>query len=78
MLTDAALDKTCLIVKEEIKMEIASSEARIKEYVDIKIEGVDKQFEGVNKQITLLMDVVYGLIALIVAAIAIPKLTMAK
>ena len=78
MLTDAALDKICLIVKEEIKMEIASSEARIKEHIDIKIEGVDKQFEGVNKQIAFLMEVVYGLIALIVAAIAIPKLTMAK
>ena len=77
-LTDADLDKIRLIVndsekrvKEDINAEIASSEKTIKEYINIKIESVEKQ-------ITLLTNVVYGLIALIVAAIAIPQLIMAE
>ena len=83
-LDDADLDKIRLIVNDAIKKEITDSEARMKEYIDLKIEGVDKQFEGVDKQfegvgkqITLLTNVVYGLIALIVAAIAIPQIIMA-
>ena len=69
-LTDADLDKIRLIVKDEVKAEVTSSEARMKEYVDLKIGGVEKQ-------ITVLTNVVYWLIALIVAAIAIPQLIMA-
>lgn len=90
-LTDADLDKIRLIVndsekriKADIKTDITASEKRMKEYIDLKIEGVDKQFMGVDKQftgvsdqITLLTNVIYGLIALIVAAIAIPQLIMA-
>ena len=90
-LTDADLNKIRLIVnksekrlKQEIQAEIASSEQRLKEYVNLKIEGVDKQFvgvddqfAGVNKQITHGINIVYGLIALIVAAIAIPQILMA-
>jgi hypothetical protein len=83
-LDDADLNKIRLIVNEVVKKEITDSEARMKEYIDLKIdgvdkqfEGVDKQFEGVGKQITLLTNVVYGLIALIVAAIAIPQIIMA-
>ena len=83
-LTDADLDKIRLIVndsekrvKEDIKTEIESSEKGMKEYINTKIDGVDKQFVGVNKQITLLTNVVYGLIALIVAAVAIPQIIMA-
>ena len=83
-LDDADLNKIRLIVTESVKKEITDSETRMKEYIDLKIEGVDKQFEGVDKQfegvgkqITLLTNVVYGLIALIVAAIAIPQIIMA-
>ena len=90
-LDDADLNKIRLIVNEVVKKEITDSETRMKEYIDLKIEGVDKQFErvdkqfegvdkqfeGVGKQITLLTNVVYGLIALIVAAIAIPQIIMA-
>ena len=97
-LTDADLNKIRLIVKEEVNREIATSEKQIKEYIDLKIEGVnkqfesvnkqfesvdkqfesvDKQFESVNRQITLLTNVVYGLVALIVAAIAIPQIILA-
>ena len=39
-LTDADLDKIRLIVKEEVKKEIESSEARMKTYIDTKIEAV--------------------------------------
>ena len=47
------------------------------ESVDKQFESVDKQFESVNKQITHGTNMVYGLIALIVAAIAIPQILMA-
>ena len=111
-LTDADLNKIRLIVNEsekrlqqEIKTEIASAEKRLKEYVDIKIEGIDKQFESVNdkfksvdkqfegvdkqfeavndkfegteRQIGHTTNMMYGLIALIVAAIAIPQILIA-
>ena len=111
-LTDADLNKIRLIVNEsekrlqqEIKTEIANVEKRLKEYVDIKIEGVDKQFagidkqfsgtndkfagvdkqfegvngkfEGVERQIGHTTNMMYGLIALIVAAIAIPQILIA-
>jgi len=83
-LTPEDLDKIRLIVKEEIKKEFSSFEGRIKEYVDIKIggvdkqfESVDKQFESVDKQITHVTYITYGLIALIVAAIGIPQIIMA-
>ena len=103
-LTDADIDKIRLIVNEsekrlrqEIQTEIANSEQRLKEYVDLKIEGVNKQFESinarfasidtqfasidkqfvsVNKRIDHVTNVVYALIALIVAAIAIPQILM--
>lgn len=97
-LTDADINKIRLIVnesekrlKQEIKQEIAASEQRLKEYVDLKIESVnkqfasidtrfssiDKQFVSVNKRIDHVTNVVYALIALIVAAIAIPQILMA-
>ena len=82
-LTDADLDKIRLIVKEEVKTEIAGvrqeiagvkqelkaeiagSEKRLKEYIDVSIEGVNKRFETYNW-------VIYILMPLIVAAIGIP------
>lgn len=97
-LTDADIDKIRLIVNEsekrlrqEIQTEIANSEQRLKEYVELKIEGVnkqfasidtgftsiDKQFVSVNKRIDHVTNVVYALIALIVAAIAIPQILRA-
>ena len=98
-LTDADLDKIRLIVKEEVKTEIESSEKRMKMYIDTridalntKIDGVEKRLDekidgiearlgtridGVEEQITLLTNVFYGLIALIVAAIAIPQSILA-
>ena len=52
-------------VKQELKAEIASSEKSIKDYIDAKIEGVNKRFSAYNW-------VIYILMPLIVAAIGIP------
>ena len=89
-LTDADLDKIRLIVKEEVKTEIAGvrqeiaavrqeitgvrqelkaeiagSEKRLKDYIDVSIEGVDKRFSTYNW-------VIYILMPLIVVAIGVP------
>ena len=80
-LTDADLDKIRLIVKEEVKTEItavkqelkaeiASSEKSIKEYIDVKIDSVDKRLSTYNW-------VIYVLMPLIVAAIGIPTAIIA-
>lgn len=61
-LTPQDLDKINSIVED--------SETQMKEHINLKVEGVEKQ-------ITLLTNVVYGLIALIIAAIAIPQLILA-
>lgn len=88
-LTDADLDKIRLVVKEEVatakselkaematlkadlEADIATSQRHLKAYIDAKVET---KIEGIQKQITLLTNVVYALIALIVAAIAISQL----
>ena len=57
-------------VKQELKAEIASSEKRIKDYIDAKIEGVDKRLSTYNW-------VIYVLMPLIVATIGIPTAIMA-
>lgn len=44
------------------------------ESVDKQFEGVDKQFERIGDQITHVTYLTYGLIALIVAAVAIPQI----
>ena len=56
-------------LKSELKEDIAESEKNLRTHIDTK-------FEGVHKQITLLTNFVYALIALIVAAIAIPQLIL--
>ena len=80
-LTDADLDKIRLIVKEEVKTEItglrqelkaeiAGSEKRLKDYIDVRIESVDKRFSAYNW-------VIYILMPLIVVAIGVPTAIMA-
>ena len=69
-LTDADLDKIRLIVKEEVKAEIASSEQRIIKYIDAKIEGVDKRLLLYNWILIVLMP-------LIVAAVGVPTALIA-
>ncbi|MDE0427145.1 MAG: hypothetical protein OXN25_20005 [Candidatus Poribacteria bacterium] len=78
-LTDADLDKIRLIINEEIKpikADIVSLKTDVA-WMRGKLESVDKQFESVGKQITHVTYITYGLIALIVAAIAIPQILIA-
>ena len=89
-LTPQDLDKIRLIVKEEVEEEVTSSEARMKQYVDLKIEsvnghiagiegrftGIEGRFTGMEKQLATLTYLVYALIALIVLAVGIPQILM--
>lgn len=77
------LNNIRLIVKEEVKTEITASEKRMKEYIDIRFNAVDKRFDDfkdsvnkrfddVNKRIDHANNLTYALIALIIFAIGIP------
>ncbi len=57
-------------LRQELKAEIAGSEKRIKDYIDARIEGVDKRFSAYNW-------VIYILMPLIVVAIGAPTSVMA-
>ena len=80
-LTPEDLDKIRLIVNEsekrvkeelkaELKAEIAKSEKNVKEYINIKMDSVEKRLSTYNW-------VIYVLMPLIVAAISIPTAIMA-
>ena len=82
-LTDTDLDKIRLIVNEEVKKEIATTNKKIED-LDTRLRDVEEnvsfvrgKIEGTDKQTSLITNFVYGMIALIVAAIAIPQLIMA-
>ena len=70
-LTDADLDKIRLIVKEEIKAELAPIKADIGTLKE-EVVRLDGRMNGVEKQVAHATNVTYGLIALIVVAIGIP------
>ena len=72
-LTDADLDKIRLIVKEEIKKEISSSETRMKEHISQKIETVNVKISETDKRLNQIFWLVIALIGLIAAAIGIPQ-----
>ena len=55
----------------QMKDEINASETRMKEYVDIK-------FKSVDDRITLVTNLVYALIALIVLGIGIPQIILTR
>ena len=71
-LTDADLNKIRLIVKEEIQKEVTSSEARMKEYVDLKFNNVDSQFENTSKQLSIYQWGLGILSLFVIASIGIP------
>ncbi len=52
-------------VRQEMKAEIAGSEKRLKDYIDVRIESIDKRFSAYNW-------VIYILMPLIVVAIGVP------
>ncbi len=70
-LTPGDLDKIRLIVKEEIKTELAPIDTRLRN-VEIAVGSLTGRINGVEKQISHTTNVTYGLIALIVVAIGIP------
>ena len=90
-LTSQDLDKIRLIVKDEVaasekrlRAEIATSETRMKDYVDTKFDGVNTKFDGVNtkfeeldKRITLIVGFISALIILVVVTVGIPQIIMA-
>ena len=72
-----------MIVNEEVKKEIATTNKKI-EGLDTRLRSVEEdisfvrgKIEGTDKQTSLITNFVYGMIALIVAVIAIPQLIMA-
>ena len=70
-LTDADLNKIRLIVKEEIKTELAPIKSDIGTLKE-NVARLDGRMTGVEKQVSHATNVTYGLIALIVVAIGIP------
>lgn len=76
-LTQSDLEKISLIVndaekriKKDTKADIDTFQKNIKEYIDIKIESIDKRLSTYNW-------VIYVLVPLIVVAIGIPSAIMA-
>lgn len=92
-LTDTDLNRIRSIINEELKpiradiVTLKTDVAWVKgklESVDKQFGGIDKQFDrvdeqfkGVSGQITHATNITYGLIALIVAGIAIPQILIA-
>lgn len=70
-LTDADLNNIRLIVKEEIKTELAPIKSDISKLKE-DVARLDGRMDGVEKQVAHATNLTYGLIALIVAAIGIP------
>ena len=68
-LTDADLDKIRLVVSAEVKVQITASEARMKEYIDLKLENVNNQIKTNNSEIGAIrsqMNVFIGIPLLII------------
>jgi hypothetical protein len=80
-------------ISDIIKKENALLETRLREYVDLKFEVLDTKFttklaeldtkfttkfDGLSRQLTFVLILVTGLIALIVVAIGIPQIIIAR
>ena len=82
-LTDTDFNRIRSIINEEIKKESTITNQKI-DALDDRIQNVEKdvawvrgKLDGIDKQITHTTNITYGLIALIVAAVAIPQLLIA-
>ncbi len=82
-LTAQDLNKIRILIDdalEPIKADIVTLKTDVAEMkgkfdgIDNHIDGIDKQFVGIQNQITHVTYITYGLLALIVAAIAIPQI----
>ena len=76
------------IIKEEVrpivkrKREVAASEKRMKEYIDLKIETVNARIDAVDQKLSARIDALesnvsriwLAILALIAAAVALPQL----
>lgn len=80
-LTKDDIEAIRAIIKEDvrsiIKEEIAASEKRMKEHVDLRIQTVNARIKGVETQLGRIWAVIIALIGLIAAAIAIPQIMVA-
>ncbi|MDE0297421.1 MAG: hypothetical protein OXN17_02165 [Candidatus Poribacteria bacterium] len=73
------------LTKEElravIREEIAVSEKRTREYIDLKIDGLDRslsaRIDAVDKRLGDMRLMVIALVGLIAAAVAIPQIVIA-
>ena len=65
-----AVRQEIIAVRQELKAEIASSEKRVKEYINIRVDSVEKRLSTYNW-------VIYVLMPLIVATIGIPTAMIA-
>ena len=72
-LTETDLNKIRLIIQEEIEKEIKPIKTDIGT-LQTDVAWVREKLDGIEKQITHGTNVTYGLIALIVAAVAIPQI----
>ncbi len=55
-LTTEDLDKIRLIVNDVVKKEIADSEARMKDYVNVRFDSIEKRFEGIENDLKALKN----------------------
>ena len=69
-LTDTDLDKIRLIIKDKVSKEIASSETRMKSYVDTKVESL-------KTPVRWLIGILVAFIALIGLSLAILRIFLA-
>ena len=72
-LTEADLNKICLIVKDEVKSEISASEKRMKEHISQEIKTVNTKIEGNDDQLSQIFWLVIALMGLI----ALPQVFLA-
>ncbi len=68
-------------VRTIVKEEIAASEKRMKEYIDLKIDALDDKLsariDAVDKKLDWVWFMMIGLIGLVTAAIAVPQIVVA-
>ena len=74
------IDKSEERMRTYIDATIIASEKRTREYIDIKLDGIEgkltARMDGTDRNITLIVALVVGVMALIVLAVGIPQLIL--
>ena len=65
-----AVRQEIIAVRQELKAEIASSEKRVKEYINIRVDSVEKRLSTYNWVIYVLMPLIVATIGILTAMIA--------